>query len=323
MNRLSCIAALALALSAPIACAQDAYPSRPIQVIIPSAAGSILDFNIRLINEKFQASMGQQLVVDNRAGAAGIVAAEVLMKAPLDGYTLMSANIGQLSINPHTFTKLPYDPEKSFAPITQLITSQYVFLVHPSVGAETLSQFIAKAKAEPGKMSFASTQTGAPGHFAGVMLNQAAGLDMLHVPYKGAAPAMGDLLTGRVNSIFTTIGSAASESIRSGKLKALAVTSERRVEAFPSVPSFAEAGYPSVVAYIWTGLVAPAGTPRTIVDRLSKEVSRILRMPDVAQKLRGTDQDPVGSTPAQFAEFLRTDRARWGAAVKASGFKAD
>ena len=316
------IAGLAVFLAAgtPVH-AQETYPARPIRVVVPCAPGSSIDFNLRVISEKLQQGTGQQLVIDNRGGASGLIAAELVVKSAPDGYTLMAATIGQMSLNPLVFTKLPYDPEKSFAPVSQLVSSQYVFVAHPSVPAAGLREFVAWVKANPGTVSFASTVAGGPGHFAGVMFNQAAGMDMLHVPYKGGGPAQIDLLAGQVNSMFSTVG-ISRDYLRSGKLKVLAVTSERRIAALPEVPTFGELGYPGVVAYVWMGLVAPAGTPATVGEKLYAEITRIFALSDVREKLQATDQELVGSSPAQFAEFMRADRARWAGAVRASGFKA-
>jgi len=322
LNVFRAAACLVMALSAGAAWSADKYPSKPIKVVVPFAAGGSIDFALRVISEKLQQSVGQPLVVDNRGGAGGIIAAEMVAGAPADGYTLMSATIGQMSLNPHSHAKLRYDAEKSFVPITQLVRSQYIFAAHPSVPAADLRQFIAWAKANPGKASFASTGPGTPAHFAGAMLNRAAGISLLHVPYKGGAPAFNDLLGGQVSTMFTTIGLSRS-AIGTDKLKLFAVTSERRLAALPNVPTFAELGYPEVVAYVWSGLVAPAGTPADIVAALSSEIGRILKMPDVREKLMATDQEPVGSSPAEFAEFMRQDRQRWGAAIAASGFKAN
>ena len=301
--------------------AQETYPARPIRVMVPFAPGSSIDFNLRVISEKLQQGTGQQLVIDNRGGASGLIAADLVAKSAPDGYTLMAATIGQMSLNPHVFSKLPYDPEKSFAPVSQLVSSQYVFVAHPSVPAASLREFVTWVKANPGKVSFASTVAGGPGHFAGVMFNQAAGMDMLHVPYKGGGPAQIDLLAGQVNSMFSTVG-ISRDYLRSGKLKVLAVTSERRIAALAEVPTFGELGYPGVVAYVWMGLVAPAGTPAAVPEKLHAEITRIFALPDVREKLQATDQELVGSSPQQFAEFMRADRARWAGAVRASGFKA-
>ena len=315
------IAGLALLASAIHAYPQESYPARPIRVVVPFAPGSSIDFNLRVMSEKLQQGTGQQLVIDNRGGASGLIAADLVAKSAPDGYTLMAATIGQMSLNPHVFPKLPYDPEKSFAPVSQLVSSQYVFVAHASVPAAGLREFVAWVKANPGKVSFASTVAGGPGHFAGVMFNQAAGMDMLHVPYKGGGPAQIDLLAGQVSSMFSTVG-ISRDHLRSGKLKVFAVTSEKRIAALPEVPTFGELGYPGVVAYVWMGLVAPAGTPAAVTERLHAEIVRIFALADVREKLQATDQELVGSSPAQFAEFMRADRARWAGAVRASGFKA-
>ncbi len=311
----------AIGIASPAAFAQDNYPSKPIKVIVGAAAGNTQEIPIRAINDRFQEKTGQPFVIDNRAGAGGILAAELAERAAPDGYTIMLANVGQLSVNPYTFRKLPYDAEQ-FVPITQTHTDQYVFAVHPSVPVKDIAEFIAYAKANPGKVTYASSQLGSPGHLSGVMLIQAAGIDMVHVTYKGVPQAVTDVLGGRVAALFATL-EAVGEHLRAGKLHALAVTSEHRLNKLPDVTSFADAGWPGVVSYTWVGLVAPPGTPSSIVEKLSGEVRALLRLPDVVSTLRKANKEPVGSTPAEFAAFLKADRSRWRAAVKASGFKSD
>jgi tripartite-type tricarboxylate transporter receptor subunit TctC len=305
----------------PFAALSQAYPAKPIRVVVGAAAGNTQELPVRLVSEAFQTSMGQPLVIENFAGGGGLVAAETAYKAAADGYTIMIANVGHLSVNPFVFRSLPYDADK-FVPITQFFTDQYLFAVHPSVPAQTLAEFVAYAKANKGKTTFAASQLGAPGHFAGVMLNLAAGIDMETVAYKGVPPAVTDVLAGRVNAIFATAGAIGSY-VRAGKLRALAVTSERRIANFPDVPTFAEGGVNGVVAYLWAGLVAPPGTPGAIANRLSTEFQRLIMQPEVVAKMRGADQEPKVNSPREFGEFLKADRERWGAAVKASGFKLD
>jgi len=315
----------AIAVTVGLVCsplqAQEVFPSRPIRVVVPFAPGSSLDLLLRVISEKFQQSTGVPLVVDHRGGAGGTIAANFVRTAAPDGYTLLAATVGQMSLNPHTFEKLSYNPEKDFAPITQLVASQYVFVAHQSVPATDLKSFIAWAKTNPGKVSFASTGPGTPGHFAGVMLSQAAGLDLIHVPYRGGGPALSDLIGGQVNTFFATVG-IAGDTLKSGPVRVYAVTSQQRVPMLPEAPTFTELGYPNVVAYVWTGLVAPAGTPQPILDKLNREIVAALKHPDSVQKLRATNQEPVGSTISEFTAFMRADRERWQAAVKASGFRA-
>lgn len=308
-------------ITSPALLAQVAYPSKPIRVIVGAAAGNTQEIGIRAINERFQKATGHPFVMENRPGAGGILAAELSAKAAPDGYTIMLANVGQISVNPFTFRKLPYDAEQ-FVPITQTHSDQYVFAAHPSVPARNIAELVAFAKANPGKLTYASSQLGSPGHLSGAMLSQAAGIDILHVAYKGVPQAVTDVIGGQVNAVFATL-EAIGEHVRAGKLRALAVTSEKRLSGLPDIPSFAEAGWPDVVAYTWVGLVAPPGTPSGMVETLSREVRTLLALPDVVATLRKGNKEPVGSTPAQFAEFLKTDRARWAAAVKASGFKPE
>ena len=319
MRRISCV--ISLLLASLSVSAQEAYPSKPIRVVVPAAPGGAQDFVVRVIGEKFQSSTGQPLVLENRGGASGIIGAETVLRAAPDGYTLLAATIGVMSLNPHTFKRLPYDPAKSFVPVTQLINTNYLFLVHSSIPATNLKEFVAWAKASPGKISFGSSGVGTPSHFAGAMVGQSMGIELLHVPYKGVAPAFNDLLAGQVNTSVATVVSA-KDHIRSGKLRVLAVASARRVPALPEVPTFAELGYPNVIATLWLGLVAPAGTPGAMVDKLHMEIAKALDHPDVREKLLAADQEPVGSSPSQFAEFLKADSERWRAAVKASGFTA-
>lgn len=301
--------------------AQEKFPSRPIRVVVPFAPGGSIDFLLRVISEKFRQSTGVPLVIDNRGGASGILAADQVRAAAPDGYTLMTATVGQMSLNPLTRVKLSYDPDRDFAPITQLVTSQYVFIGNKSVPAADLKSFVARAKANPGKVSYASTGAGLPGHFAGVMLSQAAGLELIHVAYRGGGPAFHDLLGGHVNTFFATVG-IAGDTLKSGQVHVYAVTSEKRVPQLPETPTFTELGYPDVVAYVWSGLVAPAGVPQPILDKLNREFVAALKHPDSIQRLRATDQEPVGSSIGEFTAFMKADRERWRAAVKASGFQA-
>jgi tripartite-type tricarboxylate transporter receptor subunit TctC len=311
----------ALLATASICAAQAPFPSKPIRIVVPLPPGGSMDVTLRIVSERFAQITGQPFVLENRTGASGVVAAETVMRAAPDGYTLLGASVSLMSINPHTFAKLPYDPQKDFVPVTNVYRTNYFWVVGPSVPAKNLKDYVAYAKAEQGKASFGSAGVGSISHLASAMFSQAAGIEFLHVPYKGAVQSINDLMAGRVGAVFAPV-IAFGEHIKTGNLRVLAAATEKRVPSFPDVPTFTESGY-DVVAPLWTGLVAPAGTPQSIVDALNKPLVQALASPDVRERLAKIDQEPIGGTPAQFAEFMRTDRERWAKAVKASGFKAD
>ncbi len=309
----------ALIASAPLS-AQD-FPAKPIRMISPFPAGNVNEIVVRTVGDRFKDVTGQPFVYDYKPGGAGVIAAQALMAAPPDGYTVLLCTSGMTSINPHAFAKLPYDPAKDFAPITAAIRTQLIFAAHPSVPAANLAEFIAYAKANPGKTNFASFTAGNPSHFAGVILNQLAGIDMLHVAYKGTPPAMQDLLGGQVMTAFVPIISVKPHA-ETGKLKAYALTGARS-PLMPGVPTFKELGYPAMEIYAWTGFLAPAGTPPAIVQRLNREFTAALRLPDAQAKLRAVDLEPIPNSPDEFAAMMKADTERWRDIVKASGFRAD
>jgi len=298
------------------------FPAKPVKLIQPFPAGNVNDTVVRMVADRFREATGQPWVFDYKPGGAGLIAAQALMSSPPDGYTILLATSGLMSINPHTFSKLPYDPFKDFAPISQAVGSQMAFAGAGDVPATSLAEFIGFAKANPGKTTFASFTAGNPSHFAGVILNQLAGIDMTHVPYKGSPFALQDLLGGQVRSAFLPLISVKSH-LESGKLKAFAITGGQRSPLMPNVPTFKELGYPKMEIYIWSGFVAPAGTPATAVQTLHREITAALRAPEVQQKLRTIDLVPFPSTPDEFARMVRSDYERWESAVKASGFRAD
>lgn len=300
--------------------AQDAYPNKPIRVVIPFAAGGSNDIVLRLVSDRFQQLTGQPLVADNRGGGSGIIAAEFVARSAPDGYTLMAASVGQMSLNPHSFLNLPYDAQTTFAPVSGLVATNYFWAVHPDVPAGSLREYVVWARANPDRANFGSTGIGTPSHLAGVMFAQASGAPLVNVPYKGAGPAITGLLGGQVSAAFVTLV-LVKDAMRTGRLRILAAATEKRVPMLPDMPTFGELGYPDVVAPLWTALLAPAGTPPAVIDRLSRAVVQALASPEVAEKLLAADQEPAGSTPAQLAEFMRIDRERWGKAFRASGFK--
>ena len=314
------ICALSLAIACAPLAAQD-FPAKPVRMISPFPAGNVNEMVMRIVGDRFKETTGQPMVYEYKSGGAGVIAAQTLIQSPPDGYTILLCTSGVTSINPHAFAKLPYDPVRDFAPITAAIRTQLVFAAHTSVPASTLAEFIAYAKANPGKTSFASFTAGNPSHFAGVILNQLAGIDMLHVAYKGTPPAVQDLLGGQVMTAFVPITSV-KPHVEAGKLRAYALTGERS-PLMPTVPTFKELGYPKMEIYAWTGFLAPAGTPPAIVQKLNREFTAALRMPEAQARMRAIDLEPIPNTPDEFAAMMKADTERWRDAVKASGFRAD
>ncbi|MDB5967010.1 MAG: hypothetical protein JWQ72_3510 [Polaromonas sp.] len=323
MNRrlaLQIFGALPCAAALPAVHAQ-AFPDRPVRVVVPFAAGNTLDTALRQVAEEFKKNTGQPLLVENKPGGSGIIAAQTVMAAPPDGYTLLLANTSMFTINPHTFSKLPYDPEKTFRPVTNFLGSAMVMAVNASVPANNVKEFVAWAKANPGKVSFASFTAGNSSHFAGVILNQRAGIDMTHVPFNGTPPAVQNLVGGQVSAAFLPL-LAVKPHMDSGKVKVLAVTSPQRSALMPNVATFREQGYPDLDIYIWAAIVAPAGTPDAAIGRLNTELVKALRSQEIRDKWRVMDFETLPSTPEEFSRFAQADSRRWAEAVKISGFKA-
>ena len=320
--KLSCVPAIALAAIATTAYAQDAakYPERPIRVIVPFAPGGGLDISTRLIGQKLTEKWGQNIVVDTRPGAATIVGTQIASKAPADGYTLLMITT-TFAINPGLRASLPYDPLKDFTPITQLNSQPNVIVVAPSFAAKSVKELIAMAKSKPGELTFASPGAGSAPHLSAEMFQRAAGVNMIHVPYKGIPPAVTDILGGRVAMLFTTTISAAPH-IKAGKLRAVALTSAKRQASMPDVPTIAET-IPGYRAEAFQGMVAPAGVPQAIVNKLSAEVARIVKLPEVSQRFQLDGAEAVGSTPKEFAAFLRTEMQKWSKVIKDAGIKAE
>jgi tripartite-type tricarboxylate transporter receptor subunit TctC len=303
------------------AIAQD-YPTRPIKLIVPQSAGGGADILARTIGEKLGQSLGQAVVVDDRPGAAGIIGTDAVAKAAPDGYTLLMGAISTHAINKSLYPTLSYDPVKDFTPVTLVATAPLVLVVHPSVPVSSTRDLIALAKAKPGQLFFGSAGSGNSTHLAGELFKTMAGVDLVHVPYKGATPAETDLMGGQVQVMFTSILSGLPH-IKAGKMKALAVTSARRSSIAPELATVAETGLPGYDVNPWYGLFAPAGTPRAIVDKLNREVVRILQLPDVRQRFATLGAEPVGDTPAQFGAFVESEIAKWSKVVADSGAKAE
>jgi len=302
--------------------AQQNYPNRPVRFVVPFAPGGSVDTLARTIGPRLADALGQQIVVDNRPGGNGNIGMEVVAQSRPDGHTLVLGYIANLAIFPSLPVKLPYDPVKDYAPVTQVASSPNVLTAHPSVPAKSLRELVALVKAKPGQVSFASTGVASVGHLTGELLNNLAGMKMVHVPYKGGGQAIIDLLGGHVQVMFSGF-SAVMPHIKSGKVRPLAVTGPQRSPALPDVPTLAEQGFSGVEATAWYGVLAPAGTPRPIVARLHDEVVKILRVPDVVQKLDALGFEIVGSTPEAFAAYIKTEIRKWADVVKASGAKAE
>ena len=316
------LAALVVLVPGAVHAQADNWPSRQIRIVVPFPAGGATDIAARLIAERMGASWKQPVVVENRAGAGGNVGSDVVAKAPPDGYTLIMGVTGSHAINISLYSNMPYDPIKDFEPISQVAVVPNVVVVHPSVKAATLREFIALAKVQPGKFDYASLGSGTAAHLGMEMLKREAGIFMVHIPYRGSAPAVADLIGGQVQVMMDGLPSALPH-VKAGRLRALAVTSQKRSPAAPDLPTIAESGYPGFYADAWSGLFAPRGTPRAVVDKLAGEVQRILRLPDVRERFAGLGAEPVGSTPAEFAAHVRREIDKWARVVKASGAKVD
>jgi tripartite-type tricarboxylate transporter receptor subunit TctC len=316
---LALAAAGTLTLS-PLAWAQN-FPVKPVRVIVPFAAGNTLDTSLRQVSEVFQRNTGQPIVIDNKPGGAGIVAVQALLQSPPDGYTLLLTNTSMLTINPHTFSKLPYDTEKSFKHVTNYLGATMVFAVNAAtVPPNTMQDFIAWAKPQGSKISYASFTAGNSSHFAGVILNKRTGTDLTHVPFNGTPPAVQNLVGGQVHAAILPL-LAVKPHMDAGKVKVLAVTSPQRSPLMPGVPSFTELGLPEMEIFIWSSLAVPAATPDAVVARLNEEFVKALRTEEIREKWKQVDFTPLPTTPQEVSRFVQAESARWAEAVKISGFK--
>lgn len=319
------IAALALMLALggpPTALAQAPWPTRPVTMVVPFPPGGGTDTGARLIAQKLSAKWGQQVLVENKGGAAGQIGADMVAKAKPDGYTILMGNIGTQAINPALYTRMPYDPDKAFAPISLVAELPLAMMVNPAVPATTAQAFIALARAQPGKLSYSSSGAGGAPHLAAEMFKQGTHTFILHVPYRGGGPAVQDLLAGHVQLSFMTVLEA-SGHIKAGKLRALAVTSSQRVEALPGVPALAESALPGFNSISWIGLLAPAGTPPEIVDRIAADVRELIASDEVKSRLVALGGVPHATTPAQFAQMIDGDRRRYASIIRERGITVD
>ncbi len=298
------------------------YPSRPIRIVVPFPPGGAVDFFARVVSTPLSEALGQPIVIDNKSGASGMIGADLVAKSAPDGYTLLLGNIASLAINVGIYPKMPYDPVKDLRPIVRTVDVNYVMVVHPSVPAATVAEFIAYAKANPGKLAYGSAGSGSLPHLSGELMKSLAGLDLIHVPYKGGGPMVTDLLGGSVQVVIADQANLMPH-VKTGRLRALAVGSPKRSPLYPDIPTFAEAGLPGFEAVAWQGLVGPAGITPDIVRRINEAFNKVMAMPDVRARLLAGGLDPVGGTPEEFGRFIRSEIVKWSKIAKDVGAKAE
>ncbi len=323
MNILGRLAAAALAALLPLAgLAADAFPAKSIRFVVPYPPGGPLDTVARLLGQKVGERIGHPVVVENVPGAGGNIGAAAVARAAPDGYTILMGAVATHAINPSLYSSIPYAASRDFIAVTQVASTPNVLVVNPAVKATSVKEFIALAKSQPGKLNFGSGSTGSAGHLAGELFKSLAGVDMVHVPYKGAAAAMQDLIGGRVDLMFDNLASSLAQ-VKAGRVRALAVTTAKRSPLAPELPTIAESGLPGFDISTWFGIFVPAGTPPAAVERLHAEFAHALALPDVRDRLRSMGAEPVGNTPAEFAAFVKSEAAKYAKLVKASGARVD
>jgi tripartite-type tricarboxylate transporter receptor subunit TctC len=306
----------------PVAGSAQTYPSKPIRLVVPFPPGGSLDVVARAIGQKLTEAWGQPVVIDNRPGAGGNIGADLVAKSAPDGYTILEGALSTHAVNVSLYSKMPYDPVKDFAPITLVAITPNVLVVNPSFPVNSVPELIAYAKAHPGKLSFGSGSNGSAGHLAGELFKSEAGVDMVHVPYKGGAPALQALLAGDTQLMFDNLANSTPQ-LKAGKLKALAVTTAKRSALAPELPTLAETGLPGFDIYTWWGFMAPAGTPKEIVAKWNAEVARILGTPEMKQFFAQQGAEPAPTTPERFAALIQSEIPKYAKIVKASGAKVD
>ncbi len=318
----SFIALAAACAFAATAIAADVYPSRPVRIVVPFPPGGPADVLARTVGDKLQATLGQPVVVDNRPGAGGNIGMELVAKAAPDGHTLALAPAGNLTVNPSLYRNVPYDVARDFAPVTVIAAVPNILVVNAQVPAKDLAELIAYAKANPGKLNFASPGPGSGAHLAGELLKSSAAIDMVHVPFSGIAPAVTAVVAGDVQVMFAG-SSSAMPHVTAGKLRALGVASPKRIASAPALPTLAESGLPGFDVTSWYSIVAPAGTPPAVVERLQREIAKALDAPDVKTKLAGLGAEPVANTPSEFSAMIKVESAKWGKIVKDANIRPE
>jgi len=301
---------------------EPAYPKQPVTLVVPFSAGGPTDAMARALALKLGERLGQPVVIDNRGGAGGGIAAELVARAPADGHTLFFGTTGTMAINPSLYTKLRYDPAKDFAPVSLMATTMNVLVVNPQIAAKNLTELVALAKAKPGELTYGSAGNGSSNHLSGELFRSSAGLQINHIPYKGSAPAMIDLLGGRLSMMFDTIAQQ-TQNIAAGKVNALAVTGPARSPLLPNVPTAQEAGLKGFDVTIWYGVLAPKGTPAPVVERLQREMVAVMNTDEMKKRMTADGADARTTTPAEFATLIKSDTAKWAVVVKNSGASVD
>jgi len=315
--RFAALFATILLAALPAAAAEDDYPNHPVRIVVPFAPGGSTDVVARILADKLQGELKQSFVVENRAGAGGNIGADVVAKSNPDGYTLLMGTTGVLAINNYLYKDMPFDPQRDFAPVsyTSLITN--ILVVNPNVPAKNVAELVALAKAKPGELTFASSGAGSSTHLSAELFKSMAGVDIVHVPYKGSSQAITDLMAGHVTMLVDNAPSSLPY-VQQGKLRALAVTSLKRMPGLPDVPTLDEAGVKGYESLSWSGIVAPAATPKPVIAKLNAAIERVLAMPDVRKKFADLGVDPVGGPPEAFARHIHTESEKWGRVVKAA-----
>lgn len=313
------ITLFAVLAAAPAQAAE--YPQRPVRLVVPYSAGGSTDTVARITGARLSERLGQQVVIDNRTGAGTIIGTEIVKNATPDGHVLLMAT-PPLAVNPSLYAKVPYVLERDFVAVTNIAASSNLLVVHPSLPANSVKELVALLKASPGKYNYGSSGVGGAGHLAMALFTSMAAVEALHVPYKGGAPAVADLVAGRLNMMMANL-TTAQPHIRAGKLRGLGVGKAKRSPLFPEMPTIAEAGVKGYEANNWNGLVAPTGTPRAVIQRLHKEIVATLQEPVIQDRMTKAGLEPVGDTPAEFAQYLKSEAAKWGKVVKTAGIKAE
>lgn len=321
MHRQFVLCLIALSLGSSQAFAQS-YPSKPIRIIVPYSAGGGTDIVARAVGQKMSENWGQSVIVDNRVGASGMIGAEAAAKAAADGYTLLMATPPEIAVNQHLYAKVPYNPERDFAPITLAAVTPLVIATHPGVPAANIQELVALARAKPGTLGYATPGAGSTQHLTGEMLMAAAGIQLVHIPYKGAGQSIPDVIGGQVPlGIYGLL--TISQQAKAGKMRILAVTTLKRSSTAPGLPTLAESGFPGFDTSLWFGLLAPAATPKEIIGKIHVEALRVLKLPDVVERIASQGADIVGNTPAEFAAFIASESAKYAKIIKQANVRLD